>query len=99
MEPSQPEARSFSAVVDGLRKATPPGGAFYADVAHLRSLLVLPGATPDAASGVFVTLQQHLQGAIGPMAESTLRAVAAITVPDGQPFSTAQELWEYAVSN
>ncbi|MEM1056515.1 MAG: ATPase domain-containing protein [Bacteroidota bacterium] len=99
MEPTQPESASFAAVVEGLRKATPANGAFYANVAQLRSLLVLPGATAEAASGVFAGLQQHLQTATGPQAESTLRAVAAITVPDGQPFGTAQELWEYAVSS
>ncbi|MEM6328531.1 MAG: hypothetical protein AAF791_15555, partial [Bacteroidota bacterium] len=99
MEPSQPEAGQFPAVLEGLRKALPAGGAFFADAARLRSILVLPGATQDAAAGVFSTLQQHLQSALGAQAEGTLRAVAAITVPNGEPFGSAQELWTYAVAS
>lgn len=99
MEASQPESAEFGAVVEGLRSALPTNGTLYADVSRLRSLLVLPGASSDAASGVFAALQQHLHHAIGPKAESTLRAVAAITVPDGQPFTTAEELWQYAVES
>lgn len=99
MEASQPESAEFGAVVEGLRSALPTNGTLYADVSRLRSLLVLPGASGDAASGVFAALQQHLHHAIGQKAESTLRAVAAITVPDGQPFTTADELWQYAVES
>ena len=99
MERSQPESAAFHAVADSLRRAVPPGGTFYADVSRLRSLLVLPGARADQAPAIFAALQQNLQAALGAQADSTLRAVAAITVPDGQPFGTAQELWNYAVAS
>lgn len=97
MDPAQPEAAHFGAVADGLRSATPPSGAFYADRDRLRSLLIAPGASPEAATDVFAALQKHLVGTLGAEAEATLRAVAAITVPNGDPFETADELWRYAV--
>lgn len=99
MEPSQPEAAHFATVIEGLRAALPPGAALYADPSRLRSLLVVPGANAGSASQVFSTLQQHLTTRLGVRAEPTLQAVAAITVPDGQPFGSAQELWAYAVEN
>ena len=99
MEPSQPESASFGTVVEGLRAALPPAGTLYADSVRLRSLLILPGSDANAATHLFAALQQHLQQHLGPQAEATLRAVAAITVPDGQPFGSAQELWAYAVES
>ena len=97
MELNQPESAYFQAVANGLRSAMPPGGSLYADASRLRSLMVVPGGTQESSTQVFAGLQRHLQGALGAQAEPTLRAVAAITVPDGQPFGTAQELWAYAV--
>ncbi|MEL6615038.1 MAG: ATPase domain-containing protein [Bacteroidota bacterium] len=99
MESSQHEAAHFTTVVEGLRAALPPGASLYADTTRLRSLLVIPGATASGAAQVFGTLQQHLSSRLGPQAEPTLQAVAAITVPDGQPFGSAQELWAYAVES
>lgn len=99
MEPSQPEAAHFATVAAGLRAALPPEASLYADAARLRSLLVVPGASAGKASEIFSTLQAHLQGRLGVRAEPTLQAVAAITVPDGQPFGSAQELWTYAVES
>ncbi|OZC01898.1 RAD55 family ATPase [Rubricoccus marinus] len=99
MERSQPESVSFETVTDGLRAALPSGGTLYADSARLRSLLVLPGADASGAQQIFATLQQHLQKHLGQQAEATLQAVAAITVPDGQPFGSAEELWNYAVES
>ncbi len=99
MEPAQPESISFETVIDGLRKALPSHGTLYADSARLRSLLVLPGADAAGAQKIFATLQQHLQQHLGLQAAATLQAVAAITVPDGQPFGSSEELWAYAVES
>jgi archaellum biogenesis ATPase FlaH len=97
MEPAQPEATYFNAVAEGLRAAMPHGSTFYVDDARLRSLLVVPGATAEASTQIFAGLQQHLLSVLGAQADPTLRAVAAITVPNGDPFGTAEELWNYAV--
>lgn len=96
MEPSQPEAAHFNAVGEGLRASIRPTDHVLIDEDRKRAMVLMPGAGADAGQSLFTSLQAHLRTALGPEADPVLGAVAAVTVPDGQPFASAQDLMAYA---
>ena len=96
MEPDVPESAHFFAVADGLRSALGPADRLLVDLPRRRAVVVLPGVGADGAGALFAGLQAHLRRALGPEAEAVLRAVAAVSIPDGQPFSSSTDLLQYA---
>ena len=96
MEPAVPESAHFFAVADGLRSALRPDDRLLVDLARRRAVVVMPGVGADAAGALFAGLQAHLRRTLGPDAEAVLRAVAAVSVPDGQPFTSSADLLQYA---
>ena len=96
MEPDVPESAHFFAVADGLRSALGPADRLLVDLPRRRAVVVLPGVGADGAGALFAGLQAHLRRALGPEAEAVLRAVAAVSIPEGQPFTSSADLLQYA---
>ena len=96
MDPAAPQAAHFGAVEAGLRSALRPADRLLVDAPRKRAAAVLPRSGPDDAQALFGELQAHLRAALGAEAEGVLQAVAAVTVPDGQPFETSADLVRYA---
>jgi KaiC/GvpD/RAD55 family RecA-like ATPase len=96
MEPAAPESAHFFAIADGLRRALRPADRLLVDLPRRRAVVVLPGVGADGAGPLFAGLQEHLRSTLGPQAEGVLRAIGAVSVPDGQPFTTAQDVLAYA---
>ena len=95
MEPSAPEAAHFAAVADGLRAAQRPQDVVSVDAQALRAAVLLPDGSPEASQALFSGLQAHLRATLPETAEAVLRAVGAVSIPDGQPFTTPEELVAY----
>lgn len=96
MDPAAAEAAHFGAVEAGLRSALRAPDRLLADAPRRRAAVVLPASGPDAAQALFAGLQAHLRTTLGSGADRVLQAIAAVTVPDGQPFQTSAELVAYA---
>ncbi|HEX8384993.1 MAG TPA: ATPase domain-containing protein [Rubricoccaceae bacterium] len=96
MEPSVPESAHFFAIADGLRRALRPEDRLLVDLPRRRAVVVLPGVGAEGAGALFSGLQTHLRTALGTEAEGVLRAVGAVSVPDGQPFTSTADLLAYA---
>ncbi len=96
MNPDAPEAAQFAALEAGLRSALRPNDAILVDAPRLRAAVVLPQSGPEAGQALFAGLQQHLRSMLGTAAEPILQGVGAVTIPNGQPFRTAEELMTYA---
>ena len=96
MDPAVPESAHFFAVADGLRRALRPEDRLLVDLPRRRAVVVLPGVGAEGATALFARLQGHLRATLGEEAEDVLRAIAAVSVPDGQPFTSTQDLLAYA---
>ncbi|WP_412060875.1 RAD55 family ATPase [Rubrivirga sp. IMCC45206] len=96
VDPAAPEAAAFHAVEAGLRSALRPTDRLLVDAPRKRAAVVLPSSGPEAAQALFGGLQTSLRQHLGADAERVLQSVAAVTVPDGQPFETSAELLAYA---
>ncbi|HEX9952348.1 MAG TPA: ATPase domain-containing protein, partial [Rubricoccaceae bacterium] len=96
MEAAAPEGAHFFAVADGLRRGLRPVDRLLVDLPRRRAVVALPGVGAEAAAALFTSLQGHLRSTLGPDAEAVLRAVGAVSVPDGQPFTSTADLLAYA---
>ncbi len=96
MDPSSPGAAYFAAIEASLHSSLRPGDHLLVDDARARAAVVLPTSGPDAAHALFASLQAHLRADLGDEAHAVLQAIAAVTVPNGQPFQTSAELLRYA---
>jgi len=96
MNPEAPEAGQFAAVEAGLRSALRPDDALLVDAARARAAVVLPRSGGEAGQALFAGLQHHLRSTLGAPAEPILQGVGAVTIPNGQPFRTAEDLMAYA---
>ncbi|HEX8297521.1 MAG TPA: ATPase domain-containing protein [Rubricoccaceae bacterium] len=96
MEAAAPEGAHFFAVADGLRRGLRPVDRLLVDLPRRRAVVALPGVGAEGAAALFASLQAHLRSTLGPEAEAVLRAVGAVSVPDGQPFTSTADLMAYA---
>ena len=96
MEASAPESVYFPTVADGLRAALRSQDRVLIDEDRRRAVVLLPASQGDAAQTLFAGLQEHLHRALGESAPGVLRAVGAVSVPDGQPFTSSRDLMAYA---
>ncbi len=96
IEPAQAEAAQFPAVEAALRSALREEDEILVDATRKRAIVLLPSGTAPTGEALFAALQKHLRAALGAQAEAVLGAVGAVTVPDGRPFSSAQDLMAYA---
>lgn len=96
MEPAAPESAHFFAIADGLRRGLRPNDRLLADLPRRRAVVVLPGVGAEGSGELFASLQAHLRSTLGHEAEAVLRAVGAVSVPDGQPFTNTTDLLAYA---
>ncbi|PAP78475.1 hypothetical protein BSZ37_19615, partial [Rubrivirga marina] len=96
MDPAAPGAAHFGAIESGVRASLRPSDKILVDAPRKRAAVVMPSSGPEAAQALFGGLQEHLRSALGPDADRVLQSVAAVTVPDGQPFQTSAELLAYA---
>ena len=96
MEATVPEGAHFFAVADGLRRGLRPADRMLVDLPRRRAVVALPGVGAEGGAALFASLQAHLRSTLGPEAEAVLRAVGAVSVPDGQPFTSTSDLMAYA---
>ena len=96
MDPAAPEAAHFFAVADGLRRALRAEDRLLVDLPRRRGVVVLPGVGAEGATALFARLQGHLRATLADEAEAVLAAVAAVSIPDGQPFASTADLLAYA---
>ncbi|GAB5536195.1 MAG: hypothetical protein Rubg2KO_24440 [Rubricoccaceae bacterium] len=96
MEPSAPESVYFPTVAEGLRGALRPQDHILVDENRHRAVVLLPASQADAAQKLFSGLQTHLRRSLDDAAAGVLRAVGAVSVPDGQPFTSSRDLMAYA---
>ncbi len=96
MEAAAPEGAHFFAVADGLRRGLRPEDRLLVDLPRRRAVIVLPGVGAEGASALFASLQAHLRSTLGADAEAVLRAVGAVSVPNGEPFTSTPDLMAYA---
>ena len=96
MDPAHPDSAHFGAVEAGLRSSLRPSDKLLVDAPRKRAAVVLPSSGPEIAQALFTGLQEHLRSAVGTEADRVLQSVAAVTVPDGQPFQTSADLLAYA---
>ncbi len=96
MDAAAPEGAHFFAVADGLRRGLRPEDKLLVDLPRRRARVVLPGVGAEGAAALFSSLQAHLRSTLGPDAEPVLRAVGAVSVPNGEPFTSTQDLMAYA---
>ncbi|MEO0557589.1 MAG: hypothetical protein AAF170_05325, partial [Bacteroidota bacterium] len=96
MEASAPESVYFPTVAEGLRGALRPQDHILVDEDRKRAVVLLPASQADAAQELFSGLQTHLRRSLDDAAAGVLRAVGAVSVPDGQPFTSSRDLMAYA---
>ena len=96
MEASAPESVYFPTVAEGLHSALRAQDRILVDENRHRAVVLLPASQADAAQDLFSGLQSHLRRALGDAAAGVLRAVGAVSVPDGQPFTSSRDLMAYA---
>ena len=91
-----PEGSPFAAVEAALRASLRDADHLLVDGGRGRAVALLPASGVDAGRALFAGLQEHLRAALGAGASAVLAAVGAVTVPDGQPFTSAADLLAYA---
>jgi len=96
MEATAPESVYFPTVAEGLRGALRPQDRILVDEDRRRAVVLLPASQADAAQDLFSGLQTHLRRSLDDAAGGVLRAVGAVSVPDGQPFTSSRDLMAYA---
>ena len=92
-----PYADVFPAVVEGVRIAVGQSGTLLTG-SH-RLIALIPNAEDDVARNVFAILKAHLKTIVPGRADAALQHVNAMTVPNGDPFKTADELFGFAFEN
>lgn len=99
MEPTNPDSEHFETVANGLRGSLRPEDHILVDSVRRRAAVLLPGAGGDAVQPLYAGLQQHLRHVLGEQADAVLRAVGAVSVPNGQPFTSPKDLLAYAIDS
>jgi hypothetical protein len=67
------------------------------DDARKRAAVLIPAAGAEAVQPLYASLQASLAQSLGSAAAGVLQAVGAVTIPNGQPFLSAQDLLAYAI--
>jgi hypothetical protein len=96
MEPAAPESAHFDAIHEGLEGATREVDRLLVDPERKRAVALLPGSGAESSQTLFAGLQGHLHQVLGERAAQVLAAVGAVTIPNGQPFTSANDLMAYA---
>lgn len=96
VDPSTLEAAHFEAIDTALRTALRDADRLLSDLGRKRAVVLLPDSRADAGQPLFDGLRAHLQSTLGFEAEAVLGAIGAVTIPDGQPFTSAADLLAYA---
>ena len=89
-----PYADVFPAVTEGVRIAVGQAGTLL--TGSYRLIALIPNAGADVARNVFAILKAHLKTIVPDKADAALQHVNAMSVPNGEPFKTADELFGYA---
>ncbi len=97
MDPAAPGAAHFGAVEAGLRSSLRPGDRLLVDGARRRAVAVLPASADDDGQALLGGVQVHLRAQLDRSAEDVIQSIAAVTIVDGQPFQSAEDLLAYAV--
>lgn len=96
MEPAAPEAAHFADVAAAVGRSLPDAAHLLTDDDRKRLIVLVPAAGAEAGQALFEGLRADLRQSVGAPAETTLRAISAVTIPDAQPFETPEDLMAYA---
>ncbi len=89
----------FEFVSDAVAEALRAGDAVYLDPRASRLVALLSGATADESGAFFTRLKARMREEAPAHAETLLRAVEAVVIPDGDPFKTADAVLAYVLDN
>lgn len=87
----------FALLCDGVSEALRSRHLLYTDHRRRRLVLIMPESSADQAQELFADVKARLRSNGLPGAESVLRKVSAIVVPNGNPFSSADEFLTYVL--
>lgn len=87
----------FGAILHGLQSVLGREDSLFADPATERIIVILGEGDSRQAQELFSRLRNRLRDADPHRADHLLNAVSAVVVPDGQPFSTAEEFVAYVL--
>lgn len=97
----EPQARQspfdFETVSDVVTDTMRPQDDVYIDAEAERLVVVLNDTRSEDQQPFFAALKQRLRDQVPQQAETLLQAVSAFVVPDGQPFSSANDFLRYVL--
>ncbi|CAN5589356.1 hypothetical protein BH23BAC4_BH23BAC4_04200 [soil metagenome] len=95
-----PDARS---AMDGIsaevRKSAGPTAVTQQDDASHTLVTLLPGAEPTAGQAIVSALRSEVKSRFGERTGEVLRSIGTLVIPNGQPFSGADDLLEHVLKS
>ncbi len=88
----------FDTVSDLVASTLRPADDLYIDAENERLVVFLDDTRDDQKQAFFGRLKQRLAADVPQKADHLLHAVSAVTLPNGQPFGTADECLAYVLS-
>jgi KaiC/GvpD/RAD55 family RecA-like ATPase len=88
----------FDTISDLVASTLRPGDDLYIDADNERLVVFLDDTRDDQKQAFFARLKQRLSADVPRKADHLLHAVSAVTLPNGQPFGTADECLAYVLS-
>ncbi len=88
----------FDTVSDLVASTLRPADDLYIDAENERLVVYLDDTRDDQKQAFFGRLKQRLAADVPQKADHLLHAVSAVTLPNGQPFGTADECLAYVLS-
>ena len=92
-------ADDFNAILGALQNVLGREDSLFADPVVERIIVILGDDEGDGAQQLFARLRAHLRGSLPDDADRLLNVVAAVVVPNGQPFATSEEFVRYVLDD
>lgn len=87
----------FHSIIAALQGVLGREDSLFADAVVERIIVILGDGDPDGAQQLFTRLRSYLRESNPERADHLLNVVAAVVVPNGKPFSTAEEFAQYVL--
>ncbi len=92
-------SEDFRTIIQTLQTVLGREDSLFADPVVERIIVILGDGDSDAAQGLFANLRSRLRDTVPDRADHLMNAVAAVVVPNGQPFNTAEEFVSYVLES
>lgn len=90
-------SEDFRIIIQALQSVLGREDSVFADPAVERIIIILGEGDTEDAQRLFSRLRARLQEAVPERADHLMNVVAAVVVPDGKPFTTAEEFVHYVL--